>query len=91
MSAPCPLFGATVHAELHAESDLRSLLERFHELLESRGLVCTGGSGRTWDLVVSSEAGQMTESDRQALVEWLAAERQLASATVTPLGDLRDG
>jgi len=90
MSAACPVFGVTVRAELRPESDAHSQLERFHELLASRGLVCAGGSGRTWDLVVSSEAGQMTEGDRQAVAEWLAAEPGLGNVRVTELGDLSD-
>ena len=89
MSAPCPVFGATVHAELRPDADAGSHFERFSELLASRGLVSTGPAWTTWDLVVSSEAGQMTESDRQAIVDWLGAERGFAHAVVSPLGDLR--
>ena len=90
MSAPCPRFGVTVHAELRHDADAGSLLARFDVLLSSRGLASTGGGRGTWDLVVSSEAGQMTESDRGTIVEWLAAEPALDRVTVTPLGDLRD-
>ena len=90
MSAPCPLFGVTIRAEPDPDSDEGSLLERFHALLASRGLVCVGDADRTWDLVVSSEAGQMTDGDRNAIAEWLAAEPALENATITPLGDLRD-
>lgn len=89
MSAPCPLFGVAVHAELRHDADAGSLLERFDALLSSRGLMFTGGGLATWDMVVSSEAGQMTESDRSAIVEWLAAEPALSRVMVTPLGDLR--
>ena len=89
MSAPCPLFGVTVHVQLHPESDARSLLEQFEEMLASRGLVCAGRGGAVWNFVVSSEAGQMTEGDRRAVVEWLEAEPELGDATVTELGDLR--
>ena len=89
MSAPCPVFGATVHAELHPDADARTLLERFRELLSSRGLVSAGGARTTWDFVISSEAGQMTESDRRAIVDWLEAERGFGRATVSHLGDLR--
>ena len=89
MSAPCPLFGATVHAELGPDADAGALLDRFHALLSSRGLVATGGGRSTWDFVVSSEAGQMTDGDRSAIVEWLEAERAFERATVGALGDLR--
>ena len=89
MSAPCPLFGATVRAELRPHADTDALVARFHALLASRGLVATGGSGSTWDLVVSSEAGQMTDGDRSAIVQWLEGEREVERATVSPLGDLR--
>jgi uncharacterized protein YggL (DUF469 family) len=91
MSAPCPLFGVTVHAELRPDADAGPLRERFDALLASRGLTSTGGGRAGWDLVVSSEAGQMTESDRSAIVEWLAAEPALGPVTVTPLADLRGG
>jgi uncharacterized protein YggL (DUF469 family) len=91
VSAPCPLFGVAVHAELSHDADAGSLLERFDALLSSRGLVSSGGGRATWDLVVSSEAGQMTEGDRSAIVEWLAAEPALDRVMVTPLGDLRGG
>jgi uncharacterized protein YggL (DUF469 family) len=90
MSAACPLFGVTVHAELRHDADAGSLVERFDALLSSLGLMSSGGGRATWDLVVSSEAGQMTESDRSAIVEWLAAEPALSHAVVTALGDLRD-
>ena len=89
MSAPCPLFGVTVHAELRPEADAGALLQRFDQLLSSRGLVSTGGGRAAWSLVVSSEAGQMTEGDRSALVEWLGAEHGFGRVTVSPLGDLR--
>ena len=89
MSAPCPLFGVTVHAEVRPGADARALLERFEQLLSSRGLVSTDGGRTTWDLVVSSEAGQMTESDRSAIVEWLEAERGFGNVRVGVLGDLR--
>jgi uncharacterized protein YggL (DUF469 family) len=90
MSAPCPLFGVTIHAELRDDADAGSLMERFDALLSSRGLTSTGGGRATWDLIVWSEAGQMTESDRSAIVDWLAAEPALSRTMVTPLGDLRD-
>ena len=89
MSAACPLFGVTVHAELRHDVDAGSLAHRFDALLSSLGLTSTGGGRATWDLIVSSEAGQMTESDRSAIVEWLAAESAISRAMVTPLGDLR--
>ena len=79
----------TVHAELRPESDAPSLLARFHELLASRGLVGAGGGGATWRFVVSSEAGQMTEADREAIVDWLGAAPGLADVMVSALGDLR--
>ena len=89
MSAPCPVYGATIHAELRPDADAGSLLERFHVLLSSRGLLSTGGERTTWDLVVSSEAGQMTESDRRAIVDWLGTEPAFAKVMVSSLGDLR--
>ena len=89
MSAPCPLFGAIVRAAPRLNADAGSLYQRFNEVLASRGLACAGSAGAMWNLVVSSEAGQMTEADRQAVVQWLEAERAFASATVTELGDLR--
>jgi uncharacterized protein YggL (DUF469 family) len=79
----------TVHAELRPDADAGALLQRFDQLLSSRGLVSTGGGRAAWTLVVSSEAGQMTAGDRIALLEWLGAERGFSRVNVGPLGDLR--
>ena len=89
MSAPCPVYGAIVHAELRPDAVADSLLQRFRELLSSRGLVSAAAGRTAWDVVVSSEAGQMTESDRRTIVEWLEDERGFSLVSVGPLGDLR--
>lgn len=88
MSAACPLFGVTLHATQHDESAER-LFERFVTMLEHRGLMYRGRPGPKWDLVVSSEAGQMTELDRQAIIEWLDERPELQHVSVGPLIDMR--
>jgi hypothetical protein len=60
-------------------------------LLAARGLVAEAskrGTSLTWD--VSSEAGQATEDDRNAIVEWAHDRRDVTETDVGPLGDLRE-
>jgi len=81
LSAPCPLFGFRVTFRSHSD-----LTESLAALLEARGLIAESDRA---SLIVSSEAGQATESDRQAVLEW-AREHPAATIEVGPLGDLRD-
>ena len=89
MSAPCPIFGTTVRVSVRDAGDAERLLDEFTAVLTSRGLVWRGETGRRWQVVVSSEAGQMTESDREAIGAWLDAQPTLERAVVDPIGDLQ--
>jgi uncharacterized protein YggL (DUF469 family) len=82
------VFGVTIRAEPRGESAER-LLARFTQTIERRGLVRRGRTGPRWELVVSSEAGQMTELDRQAIVEWLDEQPELQHVSVGALTDVQ--
>ncbi len=90
MSAPCPLFGFRVRLRV-PEVLAGEISEAMDALLAARGLLASAsrrGTVLTW--TVSSEAGQATEDDRDAVLEWARQRRELAEIDVGPLGDLRD-
>ena len=77
MSAPCPRFGFI--CELRSARAGADRLERaraaFESFLESRGLTLSvdHADARRYAFVVTSEASQATESDRQAIGAWASA------------------
>jgi 50S ribosomal subunit binding protein YggL len=92
MSAPCPVFGFEVRAEIHpVDDDDRRAFWRALEIdfLVGRGLVarCLAFGGRL-SFAVTSEASQATDADRQALEEWAAARPEILAMHVGPLVDL---
>lgn len=89
MTAPCPAFGFSVALELAPGASLDALGAAFAALLESRGLRLreTGRLPRR-EYVVTSEASQATELDRDAVGAWLGARPELARVRVGPLVDL---
>lgn len=90
MSAPCPDFGFRVSVRVPGHA-VRQLLEAMDAWLAARGLLASlsrHGGTLTW--MVSSEAGQATEADRAAVVEWAREHGVLAESDIGPLGDLRD-
>jgi uncharacterized protein YggL (DUF469 family) len=91
MSAPCPILAFVVELELRdhdgaaAERVKRSLIE---DLLEPRGLVGGAGHrGRRWLFLVQSEAGQVTELDREALLAWTRHRDEIATVEIGPIID----
>ena len=95
MSAPCPTFGFLVVMEIASTIDAsanRELRDSWIGFLETRGLSCADGS--TADetraelkFVVTSEASQATETDREAVRAWLASRRELRTWHVGALED----
>jgi uncharacterized protein YggL (DUF469 family) len=91
MTAPCPALGFTVVIEPIAglaEAERDALRRAWGALLDARGLDAHGsiGTGRS-AIVVTSEASQATENDREALTAWLSSRADLRRASV---GDIED-
>lgn len=95
MSAPCPVFGFTVHVRLAtelSETDGAALLDDFVRAVESRGLSAGGGGGPAgWTLTISSVGGQAVDGDREALASWADGRPGVIEMTVGALVDLDDG
>jgi uncharacterized protein YggL (DUF469 family) len=95
MSAPCPTFGFLVVMELASsieESANRELRDSWIGFLETRGLTCAGAgtadeTRAKLKFVVTSEASQATETDREAAEAWLASRRELRAWQVGALED----
>lgn len=92
MSRACPLLGFVAALELGenlTESELLSVRESFSALLGQRGLECEeSGTATHWFRATRSEAGQATDADRQALLEWAAAHPAVVRMRVGPILDL---
>lgn len=93
MSAPCPVFGFEVVFRIVpglGEAAARALWDDFIAgPIDGRGLVCGGGpSEGRWSHLVSSDAGQATDADREAVATWAAARPEIVAAEVGPLVDL---
>ena len=90
MTAPCPLLGFRVTIEpVVGLEGLTELTDAWLDLLELRGLHCTGGG--TLDrlaFVVVSDAAQATENDRDAARSWLDSRSDVSSWDVGDLEDL---
>jgi uncharacterized protein YggL (DUF469 family) len=88
--AACPVLGFVVQLEPAPGADLDALWTIFEALLASRGLQCVEGGDEPPPLeyLVSSEGGQATELDREALQTWLGARGELSTYGVGPLVDL---
>ena len=89
MSAACPLFGFVVQLgtlDVRMQAQLLAALRR--ELLEQRGLVVTDGEAPDTH-IVTGDGFQATDADREAVIEWLAAQTTLAGGyTVGALDDV---
>jgi uncharacterized protein YggL (DUF469 family) len=91
MTAPCPSFGFIVTRafHVHVTGDGRARFEEaWTEFLEQRGLRSSGRVGASADYIISSEAAQATDLDRQAVEAWLATRSELGVWRVGELIDL---
>jgi len=91
MSAPCPILGFTVLADLRAsveEAQGEEMVRALMELLATHGLVAIGGGRRQLLFTVSREGSQATEAERQLVQRWAAEWSSVAAITVSDLVDL---
>lgn len=92
VSAPCPIFGFVVSFQAAAqlpEEQRLSLWHDFIRMIEGRGLCCDqGAAGAMSSHVVRGEAGQATDADREAVLDWARAHDLIFSIDVGPLIDL---
>ena len=92
MTAPCPALGFVVVIEPVAglgEVERDAFQRAWSALLDERGLLAHSrlGAGRS-AIVVTSEASQATENDREAARAWLGSRSELRHASVGDLEDL---
>lgn len=93
MTAACPHFGFTVDITLApgiSESEAAQLRQQFSATLDASGLTRATSERATWRYVVSRDAGQATNADREAIAAWAAAHAAIASCRIGDLIDLRD-
>jgi len=91
VSAPCPILGFTVLADLRAsveEAQGEQMVRALMELLATHGLVASGGGRRQLLFTVSREGSQATEAERQLVQRWAAEWSSVAAITVSDLVDL---
>lgn len=93
MSAPCPTLGfhlAFAIAPAADESRRAALREAFVRTAAGYGLACEAMDEGSLQFVVTGDGLQATESDRQRLIAWLAAQPEIASHRAGPLTDLTE-
>jgi hypothetical protein len=92
MSQPCPHLGLIISVTRHASPDQRdadALKADLLAVLEANDLVAAIRGAREYR--VSREGGQVTDLDRQLLLEWAARWAPLATIGVSAVTDLDDG
>jgi hypothetical protein len=88
MSPACPVFGFRVEITTHSKP-LDDLERELVALADARGLIINRAhDGRSRTLVVRSEAGQATDLDRQAVLEWARKHTDAVETTVGLLEDV---
>lgn len=93
MSAACPRFGFSVDVSVHehiAPARRQELRAEFLRLLDMSGMTCSGASGASWRFMLSREAGQATNDDRDLVGRWAGERPEIASCRVGDLVDLRE-
>lgn len=93
MSAPCPTLGfqiAFTVAPGVAELRRDALRTAFLRTAAAYGLACDAKDEGSCRFVVTGDGLQATESDRQRLIDWLAAQPEIASHRAGPLTDLTE-
>ena len=88
MSAACPLFGFVLHLRGTDADDRTRLLDALRrELLESRGLLLMDGEVAN-AYIITGDGLQATDADREAVIDWLAAQPNVRDYTVGALDDV---
>jgi len=93
MTAACPHFGFTVDITLApglSEAEAVKLRQQFLSTLDASGMTHATSERAMWRYVVSRDAGQATNADREAIAAWAAAHAVIASCRIGDLIDLRD-
>lgn len=91
MSQPCPHLGLIISVMRHAsprENEGHALRADLLAVLEANGLVGTVQGAHEY--VVSREGGQVTDADRQLLLDWAARwapQETIGVSAVTDLGE----
>lgn len=85
MSPACPVFGFLLQIRPRAGVNTDELARQLSEFLATKALIATGEMPT---LLVAGESMQATETDRQAVREWLECRSDLAHAEVGPLSDV---
>jgi uncharacterized protein len=72
-----------------SDADTDGFSDRAIDKIESLGLSVGGGTGHVWDVFVTAFAPRtsVTESQRQALLNWLNADPAVSALRVGPLSD----
>ena len=88
MSAACPLFGFVLRVTTKDANARKHLLAALcAELLAQRGLLLAEGE-LTNVYVITGDGFQATDSDREAVIAWLAAHAAVGTYTVGTLDDV---
>lgn len=93
MTAACPRFGFTVEITLAtgtSESQATDLRRSFFDFLDAAGMTYANSQRAIWRYLVTREAGQATDADREAIAAWAARHASIASCRIGDLIDLRD-
>ena len=91
MSGACPVFGFVVRMALRdgVESDVGDAITYdLVMLLEANGMSMGGGGDREREFVVSRDATQTTDADRQLVLAWAEHWKHDAAFRVSDLIDL---
>jgi uncharacterized protein YggL (DUF469 family) len=85
MSPACPVFGFLIQLQPRRGIEPSEFTRQLSEFLATKALVVTG---EIPTLLVSGESMQATDTDREAVREWLANRSEIAHADVGPLSDV---
>jgi len=91
MSGACPVFGFTVRFALRdavPDDAGDAITSSLVELLEANGMSMGGGGDRVVEVVVSRDATQATDADRQLVLQWATLWSRDADFRVSDLVDL---
>lgn len=73
----------------HSPAEGDAFWDEFIDMIEARRLSCGGGCGAAgWSIVVQGESRRtVTDSDRQAIIDWLGRRERIVCVEASPLRD----